>query len=296
MGGAFVAVADDSSATWWNPAGLAPGPFLDLAFGRASADIEDGPRARRERGAWVALSTPPLGFSVYRVKVSNIGPFDPIEPDGAGREDRRVAVPARSLSASQYGATLVQTLVPGVHLGATLKYVRVSGFAEDLVGVEGRRLSEWLDEADRRDSDARSAFDLDAGVLAVRGPVRMGGVIRNVRQPEVGPVRLPRQARVGLAFDASAIGARPVTLAVDADVRAYVMSSGARRVVAGGVEGWVAGGRVGVRAGARVNTTGARERAFTAGASVAIRSGLFADGYVSHGGEGGWGIAARASF
>jgi hypothetical protein len=35
MGGAFVAVASDSSATWWNPAGLAAGQFVDLAIGRA---------------------------------------------------------------------------------------------------------------------------------------------------------------------------------------------------------------------------------------------------------------------
>src|SRR5258705_3280193 len=33
MGGAFVAVATDSSATWWNPAGLATGPFADVAVG-----------------------------------------------------------------------------------------------------------------------------------------------------------------------------------------------------------------------------------------------------------------------
>ena len=29
MGGAFVAVASDSRATWWNPAGIAAGPLLD---------------------------------------------------------------------------------------------------------------------------------------------------------------------------------------------------------------------------------------------------------------------------
>src|SRR3970282_724236 len=49
VGGAFVARADDSSATWWNPAGLAAGPFLDLALGWASADIQDGLPAHRER-------------------------------------------------------------------------------------------------------------------------------------------------------------------------------------------------------------------------------------------------------
>ena len=32
-GGAFVAVANDSSATWWNPAGLAAGPFFDMVLG-----------------------------------------------------------------------------------------------------------------------------------------------------------------------------------------------------------------------------------------------------------------------
>ncbi len=37
MGGAFVAVASDSSATWWNPAGLAAGPFVDLSVSRNTA-------------------------------------------------------------------------------------------------------------------------------------------------------------------------------------------------------------------------------------------------------------------
>src|SRR6185369_13447208 len=32
MAGAFVAVADDATATWWNPAGLAAGPFANLVL------------------------------------------------------------------------------------------------------------------------------------------------------------------------------------------------------------------------------------------------------------------------
>jgi hypothetical protein len=35
MGGAFVAVASDSSATWWNPGALAAGPFVDMSIGKA---------------------------------------------------------------------------------------------------------------------------------------------------------------------------------------------------------------------------------------------------------------------
>jgi len=80
---------------------------------------------------------------------------------------------------------------------------------------------------------------------------------------------------------------------------AYQTPYGDRRVVAIGGEGWVLGRRVGVRAGARFNTTGAGEQAYTAGASVAVRSGMFVDGHVVFGGtddESGWGITARASF
>ena len=67
MGGAFVAVADDSSATWWNPAALATGPFLDLSLGWARTDVRHGGApVARGRVTAVSLSTPPLGVSYYR--------------------------------------------------------------------------------------------------------------------------------------------------------------------------------------------------------------------------------------
>ena len=47
MGGAFVAVASDSSATWWNPAGIAAGPFVDIAWARSVTErIEELPAAQ----------------------------------------------------------------------------------------------------------------------------------------------------------------------------------------------------------------------------------------------------------
>ena len=42
MGGAFVAVADDSSATYWNPAGLALGHMFSLVVDRKVTDLEAG--------------------------------------------------------------------------------------------------------------------------------------------------------------------------------------------------------------------------------------------------------------
>jgi hypothetical protein len=54
-----------------------------------------------------------------------------------------------------------------------------------------------------------------------------------------------------------------------------------------------------VRGGARFNTVGEQDRTVTAGASVAVRAGLFVDGHAAYGSEAserGWGLAARVSF
>jgi hypothetical protein len=194
-------------------------------------------------------------------------------------------VPVRSLAANQLGVTILRTLIPGVHAGTTLKYLRGTR--------EGGR--------------AESRFDLDVGVLAVAGPVRLGGTVRNVREPEFGAadeadetgIRLPRQVRVGAAFDPENATGLPLTVALDADVRSYVAGSGERRVVAVGAEQWLAAKRIGVRAGGRFNTVGARDRSATAGVSVSLRPGMFVDGHVVRGGSAddrGWGVAARVSF
>ena len=281
MGGAFVAVASDSSATWWNPAGLAAGPFLDLALARADTEQRGGAGDRRDTATWFALATPPFGFSYYRLKVEGIQGLLPTVTESGNREDRRTGGPVRTLDASQYGVTVVQTLVDGVHVGATLKYVRGR--------VDG--------------GDTTGTVDADLGVIGIAGALRLGLLVRNVRQPEFGggpsPVRLDRQVRIGGAYDAQAVGGPPVTVAVDVDVRRVDTVSGARRNVAAGAEGWLFDGRLAVRGGGRINTAGARQRAATAGVSVAVRAGLFLDGHVVRGGaedDRGWGLAARVSF
>src|SRR5437763_281076 len=62
MGGAFTAVADDGSAAFWNPAGLASGSFFSFAV--------DGNVLDRRSGWLVALGTPPLGLSYYRTAIA----------------------------------------------------------------------------------------------------------------------------------------------------------------------------------------------------------------------------------
>lgn len=139
------------------------------------------------------------------------------------------------------------------------------------------------------------------GVLAVAGPVRLGALLRNLREPAfgLGGLRLPRQLRLGAAYDAAAAGGPALVVSFDADVRAYAAPTGERRIVAAGVEQWLGGRQVGVRAGVRQNRVGDRERVFTAGASVRLGGSLYVDGYIVRGretGERGWGLATRVSY
>jgi hypothetical protein len=301
MGGAFVAVANDSSAAWWNPAGLATGPFLDLVLGRSSGAADaDFPASRT--GVWsFSLSTPPLGVSYYRLKITEIRAAPATGPAEAGREDRAAGEGLRSLSISQFGATVLHTIATGVTAGATVKYVRgtarVRGFDPADAGVA---IPDLLDAGDTLEGgEVDGAADVDLGLLATRGAVRVGVTARNLRRPRVGDRTLPRQVRAGAAFDGTASGMVPVMVSVDADLARYDGVGGPRRVVALGVEHWLTPRRIAIRGGARFNTTGEQDRTVTAGASVAARAGLFIDGYAAAGGdsgERGWGVAARVSF
>src|SRR3954469_7090703 len=62
MGGAFTAVADDGTAPYWNPAGLASGSFVGVTL---DANVLD-----RQSGAFLGLATPPLGLSYFRTATS----------------------------------------------------------------------------------------------------------------------------------------------------------------------------------------------------------------------------------
>ena len=301
MGGAFVAVANDGSATWWNPAAQATGPFHDEALGRAVTEVKEQVPARRDQTTWFTIDTPPLGFGYYRFRITQAA--SPTAGLAGSRQGEGAGVPYRSLSASQIGVTVGQSLLSGVHVGATLKYVR--GTLRSGVGDVSESAAGLLDRGDDlTGGDAHGQFDVDVGAIAVGGPIRVGAVVRNVRQPEFGdagetPFRLPRQVRVGGAFDAEAAGSVPLVIAVDADMKSYVTGTGERRVIAVGAEQWFGTKRVGVRAGARFNTVGQQDRAATGGISVAVRSGLYLEAHAVHGGsldDRGWGAGARVSF
>src|SRR3979409_2095750 len=73
MGGAFTAVADDATASWWNPAGMAGGAYFNalIEFGNhhePSSDraaTGDPQSASRTEPRGVAVAFPALGLSYY---------------------------------------------------------------------------------------------------------------------------------------------------------------------------------------------------------------------------------------
>lgn len=103
MGGAFTAVADDGTAPFWNPAGLASGAFVGLTADFNALD--------RQGGLFLGLATPPLGLTYYRT-TSTV----------PGSSDRN------GLVVQHAGVTVVQSLGDrGLAAGATLKYVHGNG-------------------------------------------------------------------------------------------------------------------------------------------------------------------------
>ena len=304
MAGAFVGVADDASAVYWNPAGLATGAYASLVLDAGPWEAlppEDTPagQAGRQTGRLAAISTPPLGFAYYRVGSFAAGPVEPAVSGFPGRQEVRRSV--RALTTSTIGATLLQSLGEYVVVGTTLKLVRgsaTSGFA----GSDARGA---LDAAGELRSGTETTGDLDAGLMVAVRRLRVGLVAHNLTTPTFGhddgggeAVTLDRQVRVGGAWGSGWPGRSRVVVAVDADVTARTSMGGDRRDLAAGVETWWKAQRVGVRAGVRRSMIGDARPVVAAGASAGLTSAVFLEGHVARGwqAERSWSIGARMTF
>ncbi len=173
VAGAFVAVADDATATWWNPAGL---PH--------SQSFIDGIVEVGRGGHWgVAFGFPALGLSYYHLNISQIQPSASTAAGGTSRQDHGAVgtdlpVPY-SVGFNQFGATVGQSLGDHFVVATTVKVMNAL-------------------------SDTRGDFDL--GAMAAFGPVRAGLNVRNLIGGTFGTpaatrnvFELTRQARAGVA-------------------------------------------------------------------------------------------------
>ncbi len=308
LGGAFVAVADDASATWWNPAGLAGGAYVNAILDAATAQdpraATDAAGAATQSSRTVArgfsVAYPVLGLSYYRLRVSELRPTGPTAGQSPGRQDQgRAPVRLSSLVLQQFGATVGQSIGDHLVVASTVKLVR-GALATSVAAAADAS----LDRASGLEGEAETHGDLDVGAMAAFGRFRLGLAVKNVTEPGFtsGADRadLRRQARAGLAVTTSNLtSVGGFTVALDADLTRTSTPTGETRRVAAGVEGWTASRRVALRGGVSANTVGEARPAASGGVSVAVRSGLYVDGQATQGADRarkGWGLALRMTF
>ncbi len=300
MAGAFVAVADDASAVYWNPAALAKGPFFGAVLEQASGDLDPSgaqgvPDTASRSATLVAVSVPSLGVSYFRSRLVRAPAADAVAHSsridgGAGGSE------VSSLTTHQLGATILQSLADNVIVGTTLKWVRGVAAAGplDAEAANGGR----LDQARALDGRAGDAFDFDLGLLAIVKTVRLGLVAKNLRAPvfeapDGTRLGLEQQVRVGVAVP---LGAAAL-VAADVDLRRTTDVDGTRRRrVSLGTEGRVNAYLV-VRGGVGFAVAGGSRAAAAGGASVALGR-LWIDGQVCRGqhGDQGWSVGIRLQY
>ena len=279
MAGAFVAVADDASAVYWNPAGVASGSLVSAVvdFGRS----ETGPNppqttvTQKDTTAFVGFSATAIGVAYYRVGTYGSEIHEPAVTSATSREEVRRGVHA--VTTSTFGVSLVQSLNEHIVVGATPKFMH---------------------------GDSSTTFDVDAGVMVTANRFHLGLVARNLTTPsfdtddgETG-TELGREVRVGGAWGSGWSGISRVIVAVDGDLMSRVTPTGDRRDVAAGVETWWLSQRLGVRAGVRRSTVGEARGAVTAGVSAGLTAGMLLEAHVARGqaDERTWSIGARMAF
>jgi F plasmid transfer operon protein TraF len=263
MGGAFTAVADDATATWWNPAGLASGAYFNSILEYAHPDQGPGEGLRG-----VAFAFPALGLSYYRLPRPGSSSTSTDTSPGS-REDEG--------SLSVYGATVGQSIGNHLVVGSTVKLLRADGTKTGL------------------DVGALAAF------RHVRAGLMVRNITEPDFGSGATAFTLRRQMRAGGAFMAvPRRGLGQVTVSVDADVTATETLAGDERRVAVGAEVWTPRRGFAVRGGTSRSMVGSERSVFSGGASVAMRAGLFVDAQATGGGTDksrrGWGLSLRVTF
>jgi hypothetical protein len=262
MAGAFTAVADDASAGFWNPAGVAGGPFVNglVEYGRPDRSTGESVRG-------FATAYPALGVSYYRLPVSQIRVQTPTGGAPASRQDQG--------SLSLIGGTLGQSIGNHVVIATTLKLLHAGDTSADL------------------DVGAMATF----GPARIGATLR--NVSEPSFGKDAEAFTFQRHARAGFALSSGQRGViGSATVSIDADLTRESTVRGDERFIAVGAEAFAPQQTIGIRGGFSHNMLGAGETMLTGGLSLAVRQKTFVDGYVSTGDDTrhGWGLGLRVTF
>jgi hypothetical protein len=279
MAGAFVAVADDATAVYWNPAGVGTGAIVSAVFDAGRFQMGSSERqetaAEEDTGAVLALSATAFGLAYYRLGAYGTATAaEPAVVSPDGREEVRRSVHA--ITTSTVGVSLVHSLSERIIVGVTPKVMRGLG---------------------------NSAVDVDAGLIAWVRRFRFGLVGRNLTTPTFGGdggsgVELDRELAIGGAWGSGWTGISRVIVSVDGDLVNRPTLTGDRRDIAAGIETWWLQQRLGLRGGLRRSTIGDPRGAVTAGISAGLTPGMLLEAHVGRGAddEHSWSIGARMTF
>ncbi len=262
MAGPFTAVADDSSATFWNPAGLAGGSFATglLEYNKPRRDFD-------QTATGFSAAYPALGITYYRLPISQIR----VEPSTAEEPADREDLDDLRLFAATVGQSIGQHFV----VGSTVKLLHAGDTTADL------------------DIGAMATFGrarIGATLRNLTEPTFTSGGLA---------LALARHGRVGAALTSGQRGVvGSATVSADFDLTTEHPVTGDERFIAVGGEVWVPHNTIGVRGGFRRNMVGAEETMLSGGVSVAIRTKVFVDFYTTTGDRTrhGLGLALRVTF
>ena len=259
MAGAYTAVADDATAFYWNPAGLAFGPFLRGGFYTGRAEVDRGGLVDR-----VVSETPGAGEQLRVDRGTGFAVGFPFGGVAATRFDQSRTwlegdrLSSLGLSTFDLAVSVLQSLpVDNLVVAGNLHYLRGRTYRRDEVVSEiapGERTTSGIFQRSREgESGVSHQFGLDLSFLyEFRGRTRVGLMFRNVNEPKFQSssdeeVVYSRHVRLGSSFDLPG----EALLAVDLDLsRQGNELDGWHELALGGEKRWLEGTIV-ARAGFR---------------------------------------------
>ncbi len=237
MGGAFTAIADDSNAPLYNPAGLVQVQWNELSamYSRLFSNLTLYSGNTNTGGDTVHLDQSYLSYVSRASKYGSFGlSWANFNTTSLYREDTVM------LSYAHYLGDVIPVLDDQVSVGVNLKYLRRA------VTLDAATVNDPVFAG----GDSRSAYTADVGVLwkPDQGPYegwRLGLTAQNLTQPDVGfkdKDQVPIEWRLGTAYQSKQMPW--LVPALDVTQRDGVTG------ILGGAESWLFNDALGLRAGA----------------------------------------------
>jgi hypothetical protein len=268
MGGAFTAVANDTTAFYWNPAGYAFGPVVHAGVQWGESDMD--------RGDGVTFGDEAAGFAIG---FTFMGVAGTVSKESSSRLENDV-LSSRGLETFDLSVSILQSLpLDDLVIAGNVHYV--NGEAHELfeslasLSPGDQAPAAVRDRVMATEGEGSSTASVDLGALYQPSDwVRLGLMWRRLfepgfRLPSGEEIVLPHHGRAGVAFFLP----RETTVSFDFDLTSQGADDDSWRELSLGVEKRLFDEVLSLRAGLRAEAgsdRGARP-AFSAGLGVRIR-------------------------